>query len=153
MALGLKSFQAPDTTLYKVTDSIAGQDWSFTVGKIVAVKAGDRLPDTLRHVTEEYAGPTPADVIVFDQAAWERANTPRVDPIEPEPLAEPEVRRRLRLQDPNLWSDAQMLNFPAPTHSRMTRVAETQLIPVRLWDVSVIDQWAARVKRVASLLR
>ena len=78
----------------------------------------ETLPKTLRDVSEPFYGQPPLDVRVFDAAAYERDIRIRVDPPPPKPLPEADVRKRLRLQDPENWSKAQTLGFSAPTLRR-----------------------------------
>jgi hypothetical protein len=81
-------------------------------------------------------------------------NTPRAEPVAPKPLTEADVRKRFRLQDPERWSQAQTLGFPAPALRRFkpAPLPAVGQVEVRLWQEADLVNWLERFQRVAMLV-
>lgn len=142
------------TTHFRVTESIGNPNWAFPAGRIIAVKPGDRLPETLATVTERYEGPLPMDMVTFDPEWWVAVNTPRVEPEAPRPVSEADLRKRLRLQDEELWTLAKSLGFPDAAMRRSKPLPPPlkgkTLEP--LWQETDVTNWLDRFRRVATMV-
>lgn len=140
--------------LYKVIGSISGPSMCFVPGDVIGLKPGDTLPPGLDGVCErlpEDIG-VPVDVIRLDPAAMRAADNPRVEPVPVPPIAEEDVRKKYRMQDPELWALAQQLAFPAPTMRRMKQDREGRVKVTPLWQQPDCDHWVEKFQKLALVL-
>lgn len=141
-------------TVRRIMESFAGPDFSFTVGEICRFPLG-KAPRTIELNSEPFTGAVPHDARVFDQAAWDAANKPRVEPPAPKQLREPDILVRFGWTKDQFQTAKGSCGFPArhgfvlsasTMSGRNAGADPDRVLEQSIWMELDVERWANAIK-------